>query len=630
MRKNRNTKNTTPLSKSKELILVGAVLILTFILFSPSLKNNFVNWDDELYVTENKTITSISFNDLGKFGDNIAGNFHPLTMLSLAIDYHFFGLNPFFYHLKNIIFHLFNTLLVFYFIKRISKNNLFVSLLTALIFGIHPMHVESVTWVAERKDVLYTFYFLIGLLLYYQYLIKGKIVFLIAAAFSFILSTLSKSAAVVFPVVLFLIDYFEARKVTLKTILEKVPLFLISLYIGITAFKTQSDSIIGLNTFSIIERLKFASYGFIDYLVRFIYPHNLSAFHPFPEKGNIPIAYNLALIGILLLIGYMVFVGRKNKWLVFGAGFYLVTVALVLQFISVGKAVVAERYTYVPYIGVGFMYFTFMYKFFSENKNINLKYLVGTLLIFQLFFFSAKTYSRTKIWHDPETLWSDVINKYPDEALAYTNRGHFYLSLNNMDKAMEDYSSAIKLDNKSDNAYYNRGKIYFERGEYDLALADYNKCLALLPDFAEALNNRGVVYIFKKDFDKAFADLNRSLELEPENKKALADRGFLYFQLDQYENSIKDNDNCLRLDPENQGVINTNGLCYYNLKKFDLAIAEFNRCIALNPANCSFFANRALAYYATGDKDKALEDATKAQQLGCSLDPTFFAQLNPN
>jgi hypothetical protein len=267
---------------------------------------------------------------------------------------------------------------------------LFISILTALIFAAHPMHVESVAWVSERKDVLYTFYFLIGLLLYYQYLLKRKIFFLVAATISFVLSALSKSAAVVFPVVLFLIDYYEGRKFTIKSVAEKLPLFLIAFYFGVTAIKTQSNSIRDLVVFSVFERIQFASYGFMNYLVKFIYPHHLSSFHPFPEKGNIPLAYNLALIAILFLIVYMILAGRKKKWLVFGIGFYFVTVALVLQFISVGKAVTAERYTYIPYIGAGFVYATLLHNIFSENKYKNLKYFAGVLMVIQLFLFAAQ------------------------------------------------------------------------------------------------------------------------------------------------------------------------------------------------------------------------------------------------
>ena len=627
MGKNKEVKNVGQPTKKKELFFIGAVLILTSIIFSPALKNDFTNWDDQVYVTENNTITSISLNNLNKFGESVTGNYHPLTMLSLAIDYHFFKLNPFFYHLRNIIFHLINTLLVFFFIKRISKNNLFISFLTALIFGIHPMHVESVAWVAERKDVLYTFYFLTGLLLYYQYLIKKRTLFLVAATVSFVLSTLSKSAAVVFPVILLLIDYFEGRKVTIKTIAEKLPLFLISFYIGIMAFKTQSIAIADTHVFSLFERIRFASYGFMNYLVKFIYPFHLSSFHPYPENGNIPATYNLAMIAVLFFIGYMVLAGRKMKWLVFGIGFYFVTVALVLQFVSVGKAVTAERYTYVPYIGIGFIYASVLYKIFSEIKYKNLKYFTGALLIVQLFVFTVKTYNRTKVWHDSASLWTDVIEKYPNESGAYSNRGYYYRSLKNYDLALQDYNMAIRLDKKNDNAYYNRGSAYFDMGKFDFALADYNECLSISPDNAQVLNNRGVVYIFREEFDKALADLNRSLELDPENKKTLSDRGFFYFQIKQYENSITDNEHSLRLDPGNPDVLNTNGLCYYYLQMYDKAIAEFNRCIAHNSTNCKFFMNRSLAFYAKGEKAKALEDAIMARQFGCNVNPDYLNQL---
>ncbi|MBT3384051.1 MAG: tetratricopeptide repeat protein [Prolixibacteraceae bacterium] len=630
MNKNRKVKNTALKNKTKkkEWLYIGIVLIITFILFSPSLKNNFTNWDDDLYVTKNNVITSISTSELEKFGDNFVGNFHPLTMISFAIDYHFFKLDPFHYHLKNIIYHLLNTLLVFFFIKQISRDNLFISVFTALLFGIHPMHVESVTWVAERKDVLYTFYFLTGLLLYYQYILKKKILFLVAAFVSFLLSTLSKSAAVVFPVVLFLIDYFEDRKFTFKSIAEKIPLFALSIYIGIVALKTQSQSnaIGDFQFFTFFEKIRFASFGFMNYLVKFIFPHNLSSFHPYPENNNIPPIYNLAVLATLILISYMVFAGRKNKWLVFGLGFYFITIALVLQFLTVGNAVIAERYTYLPYIGISFIFSTIIYKIFTE-KNKNLQYLTGAFLLIQLSYFAITTNERTKVWEDSISLWTDVIQKYPNESGAYSNRGHFHRTQNNYNLAFQDYNMAIKLDEKNDVAYSNRGKVFFDQGEFDKAIEDYNKSIEINKNKSETFSNRGAAYGMKQQWENALSDLTKALQLDPLNINALSNRGLVYFQLKEYEKTIEDYQKYIQSNPKNANIINSIGLSYSRLGIYDKALNEFNKSIEIDPTKAAYFANRSFAFNFMGNKTAALNDALRAQQLGSNISTEYINSL---
>jgi tetratricopeptide (TPR) repeat protein len=553
-------------------------------------------------------------------------------MISYAIDYHFFKLNPFFFHLKNILFHLLNTVLVYFLIKKISQNKIYISLFTALLFGIHPMHVESVAWIAERKDVLYTFYFLIGLLLYLQYLDKKNYVFLIGAALSFVLSTLAKSAAVVFPVILILIDFYEKRNLTVKSIIEKIPFFLYSVYIGLIAIRTQSQSnaIGDFQFFSFFEKVRFAAYGLMNYVVKFIVPVHLSSFHPYPDKNNISVVYNLALIAFLLIVAYLIFFGRKKRLLIFGAVFYLITVALVLQFISVGNAIIAERYTYVPYIGIGLIYAIILSEVFYGSKYKKYKYAVGVLLVIQLLFFAVTTYNRTKVWKDSATLWTDVIEKYPNESGAYSNRGHFYRTLNNYELALNDYNKAIQLDNKNHRAYSNRGKVWFDKGQIDKALADYNKSIEIDNKNAETFSNRGAAYGTLQQFNDALSDLNYALELDPNNVSALSNRGFVYYQMGEFEKNIADYTKYLQLKPNDADIINTIGLSYSNLKEFDKAISELNKSISINPKQGAFFMNRSFAFNGKGEKANALKDALQAQKLGYKVNDNYLNYLKNN
>ena len=626
-RKFKNTQQNPKLQK--QWIYIGLILLLTFIVFSPALKNEFTNWDDDLYVTENQTITSISIDELSKFGENFVGNFHPLTMISLALDYHFFGLNPFGYHLKNILFHLLNTLLVFLIVKRLSRH-LFVSLFTALVFAIHPMHVESVAWVAERKDVLYSFYFLLGILFYQKYLDEKKIIFLIVTALAFVMSTLAKSAAVVFPVVLYLIDYFENRKFTVKSISEKIPFLAWSVFIGVTALNTQSQSnaLGDFEYYSLFERFRFAAYGFMNYLIKFMVPFNLSSFHPYPDLKNLPAEYNLSIFGIIGLLIFMIVKGWKNRTLTFGLLFFLITIALVLQFITVGNAIIAERYTYIPYIGVAFIYGTFVYRVLFENKNKALKNLVGFFVVVQFIYFSAQTYTQTQVWKDSISLWNNVIEKYPDESGAYSNLGHHYRTLNDYDMALKNYNIAIEKDKRNSKAFSNRGKVWFDRGDFEKALSDYTASIEIDPTDASTFANRGATYGMLNDLDKSLSDLNKALELDPSNQNALRNRGIIYFQQGEFQKNIDDYQKYLQYYPNDPDIISSISICYNRLKQFSPAIEHVNRAIKINPNKGVYYFNRSIIYNQTGQFQNALNDALKAKQLGFNINDEYLNFLN--
>ena len=222
IKQNQNTKQTAFISRQSSvrspLLWLAGVLVLTYIAFFPSIKNGFTNWDDNVYVAENSLITKLSGDHVKQIfntANSVSNNYHPLAILSLALDYKISGYNPKTYHITNLLFHLLNTALVFWFIFLLSGKKVHAATITALFFGIHPMHVESVAWISERKDVLYVFFFMAGLIAYYKYISisgKNKVFLYVFVLLLFLLSVLSKAMAVVFPMVLLLIDYYKGRK----------------------------------------------------------------------------------------------------------------------------------------------------------------------------------------------------------------------------------------------------------------------------------------------------------------------------------------------------------------------------------------------------------------------------------
>jgi hypothetical protein len=367
------------------------------------LSNGFTNWDDDKYITGNPLIKGPDWNAI--FTEASASNYHPFTMLSLAFNYTISGADPFSYHLVNWLLHILNTALVFFFIYKISGKKNYVAAFASLIFGLHPMHVESVAWVSERKDVLYTFFFLLALLQYWRFLEIGKRSNIIFCFVFFILSLLSKPAAVILPVVLLLLDYWKGRSFKWKMLVEKIPFFIMSFVFGFITVKVQTaDAIVSFDIYPLWSRFFFACYTIMIYTVRFFVPYPLSAFHPYPSVDALGLSVWLSPIFIIAL-AVLLWLKRKDRLLVFSLLFFIVNLLLVAQFVSVGLTIVSERYTYVPYIGLSFLTGMWLEKYLITSSNMFIKAVpFGIAIVFGII-----SFQRTKVWKDGDTLWADVI-----------------------------------------------------------------------------------------------------------------------------------------------------------------------------------------------------------------------------
>jgi protein O-mannosyl-transferase len=646
-------------------VCVAAIAVVTYFVLSPCLDDGFTNWDDNTYVTENPVVMSNTVQWVKILETPVSANYHPLTILSLALNYQSGKLDPFGYHLENLIFHLLNTILVFFFIFLLMRRNLLMAAIAALLFGIHPMHVESVTWISERKDVLYLFFLLAGLITYLRYIGTKKTGWYIFTLLLFILSCLSKGMAVIFPVILLLIDYLRGVKRERRLLLEKIPFFLLSVTFGIIAIKTQAnDAIAGINTFTFFQRIMFASYDAMMYMVRFIVPFKLSVYYPYPsvvDSNGIPLIFYLSpfiLLGIIAALIY--FYLKKEKEIVFGLLFYFVSVALVLQLISVGSAIMADRYTYLSYIGLCFIAAYLINKAWQSKRGVwaSVKYPFMIIAITGAVTFSYMSYSRAQVWKNSETLWTNVIENYPDVSIAYIARGKYYHVNHAEEKAMADYNTAIQLP-PSDitslkSAYYNRGMIYSDSyNKNDLAIADYTKAIELDSTYAEPYNNRGLIYLRYGKNDLALPDLNKAIALNPALIQAYYNRGLIYSIEGKNDLAITDFTNVIKLDStfadtyirlglvysktgnNNMAIAAFNkaveldtpaadayaarGAFYWNTGKGDLALADYNKAIALNPSSAIYYYNRGLYYKAVNENERAVDDFTKAIDLDPSV-----------
>ena len=584
---------------SFEVIFVAlSIAVLTFIVFSPSLKCGFTNWDDDSLITSNPLVIGKSIQFKQIFTTTVDGNdYYPVTFLSFAFNYQLSKLNPMPYHLWNVLLHVINTLLVFAFVFIITRRNLIMASIVALFFGIHPMHIESVTWIMERKDVLFMFFFFSGLLTYLRFSESRKAVWYCITAFLFILSCLSKATAVVFPAILILIDYLLNIQLNRKMFIEKIPLFLISLtFIIITYLLHKNGS---LQTYTqqktFIHRIIFACYDLLWYVYKLLIPTNLSNYYPYPDENAIPAIYYLSPVILVCILTLLCFFARKEKAILFGLTFYFLGIVLMLQLIPTGGGFfnMADRYSYLPSVGLLFVAAHFINSAW-QKKNKFRYLLMGTLFVY-LCCFSFQTYARTKIWQNSETLWADAINKNPDQCyLGYYGVGYYYENeIKDFEKALTYYNKAIEINPKYFDAYNHRGLIYLNQNKYDLAMAEFTKAIHINQQFELAYFNRGNLYYSLNNYDLALADYNKITELNPNNANAYEDRG----------------------------------LVYYNRGQYDLAYSQFKKAIALNTSMAGYFFNLSKAENVLGKKEEARTDALKAKELGMLIDDDYLKEL---
>jgi len=503
--------------KNHKIILsLCLILAIPSISLFPSLKNDFINWDDQQYVTENKMIMEWSWRSIETIFDSIyMGHYHPLTLLSYALEYRFFKLNPFAYHLTNLILHLMNGLLVFW-LMMMLKGGVLTSLVVSLLFGIHPLHVESVAWISERKDLLCSFFFLGSLIVYLTYLKTRRMRAYFLSLFLFFLSLLSKSMAVTLPLVLVLCDYRLDRKFDRKSLIEKIPFLVMAFIFGIIAsFALRSSGMVDpKSSLSFFKNIFIMSEVLTSYFSKLILPIKLSCLYP-PIQG---IGGVWLYVSLTTIIGFLIagiLLGRYNKTITFGTLFFFITILPVLP-----VKIMADRYIYIPSIGIFFIAaegFYWLYRSKLEPIKI-VKPILAILLIGILGTFSFLTWERCQVWRDSLSLWNNVLKNYPDTPIAYNNRGEAYFRKGDYDRAIFDYDQALSIDPNYKTAYYlyeNRGTAYLMKGDYERAIADYHQALRINPNDANAYYNRGTAYFNKGDFEEAISDFNKALEINP-------------------------------------------------------------------------------------------------------------------
>lgn len=643
--------------------MLAGIAIIIFICYHYSLGNQFTNWDDQRLITQNIFIKSLSGNNLRMmlFHDVTGDYYMPLNILSYAINYHFAGLEPRSYYLTNIIIHILNSFLMFFLVlgllKEMQKKEYFdmehstwniqysykwLAFFCTLAYAIHPMHVESVSWIAERKDVLYTFFYFLGMLAYIRYANAEtkKYLWLASVFVCFLFSLLSKPMAIVFPFSLLAMDVLLKRDKTASVkniVIEKIPFFLIAIISVISTYHEQKlvGAVAEHEVFTFFQRFLFASYGFYMYVLKAFIPFSQCSFYPYPQlttpADSLPFIYYLSpLIAVLLVAIPLYFSYRSGennfRIVLFGLCFYFFNMIIVSQIISSGPNIMADRYSYVCYFGIFFPATIFIFMFFQQRKLSPKALIIGASLYMLLF--SMLCYSRTLVWHDSRTLWTNVNQQYPHRIVkAYNNLGNYYFEHRELDKAYENYKEAIDLKTGDPQVYCNMGTLLGAKQQYKLSLEYYDAALKIDSNDALTYLDRAITYSAMGRYDLAVKDYRTSARINPNSEILLRNIAYTYLNAHQFDSAIDYYTKAIKINPANPGYFHYRGVAEFDKGSVSQAMEDFrqNLVIAPHDSECMFYLS--IGYNRISDFKNAYRYALMAQNAKYDVPADYIRLL---
>lgn len=560
-------------------------LVLGLLAHGNGLQGELLRFDDNQYFEDYPEILELNWNNVWRyFSSHYVIMYHPLPILSMAVQYHFTGTDPYPLHLFSLFFHLLNTLLVFVLARKMSGTAV-TALATACLFAVHPMATESVAWFSARSSLMYSLFFLLAVLSYIQYITqrlhktKWYIICLLCALLSFF----SKVNALPIPFVLLLMDWYFARTRSWKMAADKLPFLAMSVGFGLLAISDQGTAnnlSLGADAHGISHGILYSSYSLCHYLIHFFVPHHLAAIHTYPiiTPGTLPITYYLAPVGVALA-AYLVWRHRQRRILLFAALFFGMVVSVTLQVVPSRLFMMADRYTYLPYAGL------------AIALGYGLKQMDKTWLwgFFWLWIggLSLVAHKRNAFWNNTLILVNDIMDKNPDHpylSRAYGIRALELEKRGDWKSALADHTKAIELRPTGGQSYYNRGRLYFHSARYGPAKADFQKALEILGPHHDLWNYlAGIAFNQEKYVDAA--------ELY---KKALS------------------------LDDSRGETWRNLGSSQAMLGKLGLAKEAFDKALSLAPNDPENHRMRGLLFLRLNQRENACSDLLQAKLLGAN------------
>jgi len=632
-----------------------------FIVFGQTLRYGFVNYDDDQYFYSNSHVKAgLTWHGvIWAFQTEYASNWHPLTWLSLMLDAQLFGAGAAGPHLTNVLLHAINAVLLFFLLKRLTDVR-WGSAWVAAVFAIHPLHVESVAWVSERKDVLSGLFFMLTLLMYTQYVEgirtrKAKTFYGLTLLF-FVLGLMSKPMLVTLPFVLLLLDWWPLKRLShsilsfrnqiLRLALEKLPFFLLSAASCVVTVFAQREAVRSMVALPLAARFGNASISCVIYLVQMVWPENLTVFYPY--RLGLPGWQALGASAFLFFVVLVaILTARRFPYFFVGWLWYLGMLVPVIGLVQVGDQSHADRYTYLPQIGL-YLLVTWAAKDLTASWHHH-RQLFGVTGCGMIVVLMACAWKQTTYWHDSESLWrhsltctagnytaynnlgyalaaqgriaeaiwhyQKALEIYPDYAQANINLGRVFLDEGRLDNADKYLQRAIEIEPNSAEAHNDLGILLATQGKTDEAVEHYQRAIALDPDLAKAYNNLAILFASQGQFTEAVRYYQKTLELAPDYADAHDNFGILLARMGQLTEAMKQFQIGLKIRGGSAEAYNDLGLLLVSLEQTNEATKQYQKALELKPDYAEAQYNMGIVLGDQGHYAEALEYFRKTLEL---------------
>jgi tetratricopeptide (TPR) repeat protein len=565
------------------VILLLCIGVFSFLLFFPH-----ITWDDPEMVFANEDVRS--FRVSAFFTNQYQGNYIPVTMLFHALAWKLFGAADWGHHLFSLVFHLLNGFLVYRLSRLIFRKDL-VALCAPVIFLLHPVQVESIAWIAELKTPVCGFFFLSGLLRYAAFLKNKRYRDYFLALLLFILACLGKPSAIAFPFCLaglyFLTDDFfirEKRRIVFRHFLLISPFILIALTVGLLTLKTQQEAqfINFAHAFPFWQRIGMAGYAVCRYLFLVIFPFMLSVIYPYPVLSGARLL--IGYVAVISLVSLAVFLfSRKKRGYLFCLSFVVLTLLPVLQLIPFGESLYADRYLYLPLVGVGLV----VALRFAEMLTLRGVFMLGFIL-------ALLSCIRVQRWKTALTLYEDVLHKYPDYFVALNSAAVEYLRINEDSKAMDLLDRAVLKAPDNYKVWYNRGLVFLKMHKPQQAVSDFNRAVTLF-DYRKAYTARASAWYMQGDYRRAREDAERALVKDPRDANAYFVKANCFNDQNVLDSALTNYNRCISLRPDEAEYYLKRSVVFGKRKQFRESLADLNQCIIIRPDHYEAYYWRAVS-----------------------------------
>ncbi len=592
--------------------------VIVWAVFGQTLRYEFVNYDDNLNVYENPAVKSgLTLNNILRvFQFSHSDYWHPLTMMSHMLDCQFYGLWPGGHHLTNVLLHATVAMLLFLVLRRMT-GFLWRSAFVAAVFAIHPLRVESVAWVSERKDMLHGVFFLLAIGAYMRYVRQSwSLARYLAVVILFTLGLMSKPTLMPLPFVLLLLDYWPLGRfakfaggpewfgVPRRLLLEKIPLLALAAASGVEAAIGNAPGFEPSKTLPRMLQLSNAMVSYVAYIWQMVYPGRLALPYPFP-MGGLPSGEVIGAVILLVCISTVLFRLRQKHpcWLV-GWLWYLGMLVPMIGFMQAGMMARADRYTYLPQIGL-YLLLTWGAAELCAGWRHRRMVLVGcaTVILAALIFCSR---TQASYWRNNESLWTHTLACTSDNFVAHNNLGDALLRKGQVNEAIAHFQAALQINPNYVAAHNNLGNALFQQGEVDEAMAQYQKALHINPDYAKAYNNLGNALLQKGRVDEAMAQYQKTLQIEPNDVKAHINLGNILLQKGSVDEAMAHYQKALQINPNYAKAHINLGNILLQKGSVDEAMAHYQKALQINPDSAEAHNNLGNALLQKGRVDEAI------------------------